>query len=144
MGNAKIVDITKQLGETFNLEAKLEMYKDVMYFCSKYLVYAEGAYRFVPDPIKSFTKLGRFDMYCKEHVDEYYISFVDNMRVLRNLEIREILDKHTVKRHRKHFINEVRSVRPIIDYLVRLTYDMYEFRKCFRCLLTVCLSSISR
>jgi hypothetical protein len=129
--NAKIVDISKQLGETFNLEAKLEMFKDSMYFCSKYLIYVEYAYRFVPCPLKLFTKLGRYDMFCKEHVEEYFISFVDNVKPLRNFTVKCELNKHAITRNAKGFVHKPLDLNAIMDYLVYLSHDQHEFKRLF-------------
>jgi hypothetical protein len=60
----------------FNLESKFFFYNK-SYFCSKFLLNCEGLWRFVPDPLKILTKLGRRDLVNDEHVEEYRISLVD-------------------------------------------------------------------
>lgn len=51
-------NIFDMLSKLFNLEAKV-MYYENAYFCSKFLLYDDDRYYFVPDPLKLVSKLGR-------------------------------------------------------------------------------------
>jgi len=47
-----IPDNTEQIAQTFNLTAKVENYKESMYFASKFFIFANDTWLLVPDPIK--------------------------------------------------------------------------------------------
>ena len=67
----------------FNFETELLEYDGSHFYAGNFIVLADGHnIRLVPDPLKSVIKLGRNDMYCPEHVSEYYISFADNHKVI--------------------------------------------------------------
>lgn len=57
---------------------------DSMYFSSKFLINVNERWVFVPDPIKQIVRLGRDDLFCTEHVNEYYISFADNNKLYKS------------------------------------------------------------
>ncbi|URQ09136.1 RNA-dependent RNA polymerase [Halyomorpha halys negev-like virus 1] len=68
----------RRLQNWYNLEAKL-MNFTIPYFCSKFLLFVDNKWIFVPDTIKLLIKLGRSDMVDYEHVEAYRISFADNL-----------------------------------------------------------------
>ena len=64
--------------DTFNFESKILDFDGSMYYCGNFLVMAQGYVRLVPDPLKAIIKLGRFDLFCRQQVEEYWRSFSDN------------------------------------------------------------------
>lgn len=70
---------TQHFGLKFNLEIKFFEFEH-SYFCSKFLLPIDGRWRFVADPVKFMTKLGRFDMVNPAHIEEYRVSFVDTVK----------------------------------------------------------------
>nr|QNM37806.1 RNA-dependent RNA polymerase [Frankliniella occidentalis associated virga-like virus 2] len=76
-GKVKFKDKSAECALKFNLEAKFLYHYSYPYFCSKFLIKADGRTRFVPDPIKLIKKLGRSDMRDFEHVEEYRRSLYD-------------------------------------------------------------------
>lgn len=62
----------------YNLEAK-RMSFDIPYFCSKFLINSVNGWIFVPDLLKLIIKLGRSDLVDFVHVEEYRVSFLDNL-----------------------------------------------------------------
>ncbi|UHK03236.1 MAG: polyprotein [Hangzhou merodon fulcratus virga-like virus 1] len=74
----------------FNLEAKL-FKRENLYFCSKFLIYEDCKWHFIPDILKLVGKLGRKDLRNFEHAEEYRISLcdllsgVDNKRIIPSL-----------------------------------------------------------
>jgi len=97
--NAIIVDQSKHLAEIFNLSAKIENFPEAPMFSSKFLVYAEGYYRFIPDPIKVITRLGVDDLYCGEHVKEFARSFANTNQSYLNAEVRRKVAVMAEKRY---------------------------------------------
>lgn len=73
-----ILDLTsvEYFEQVFNLEVKLFQRK-YPYFCSKFLIFAGGRWRFLPDLLKTVTKLGRHDLRNLDHVEEYRVSMAD-------------------------------------------------------------------
>nr|AQM55272.1 hypothetical protein 1 [Big Cypress virus]AQM55275.1 hypothetical protein 1 [Big Cypress virus]AQM55278.1 hypothetical protein 1 [Big Cypress virus]AQM55281.1 hypothetical protein 1 [Big Cypress virus]AQM55284.1 hypothetical protein 1 [Big Cypress virus] len=69
---------TQHFGLKFNLEIKFFNY-EFSYFCSKFLLPVDGKWKFTPDPVKFFTKIGRHDLVNPAHVEEYRISCIDNL-----------------------------------------------------------------
>lgn len=70
----------------FNMEAKLLNY-DHPYFCSKFLICVDDHWRFIPDPLKVVSKLGRKDLANFDHCREYYVSICDLMAEYRDATI---------------------------------------------------------
>nr|APG77744.1 RdRp [Hubei virga-like viurs 8] len=64
----------------FNLEVKYFYFKS-FYFCSKFLIWDEGRFSFVPDPVKLLVKLGRRDIRNFQHLEEYRVSHVDLLKI---------------------------------------------------------------
>ena len=84
-------DTSSIFGAAFNLEAKLLNYNS-WYFCSKFMVYSNGKYHLVPDPVKLITKLGRTDLVNWEHVEEYRVSLKDLCSVFNDVTMVEKLN----------------------------------------------------
>nr|WRO44519.1 helicase-RNA polymerase [Tea plant necrotic ring blotch virus] len=74
------------LTRRYNFEVKLFDFK-YHYFCSKFILPVCGKWCIVPDPLKRAVKLGRSDLANEEHVEEYRISFRDNVRIYRSFEV---------------------------------------------------------
>nr|QVG74719.1 RNA-dependent RNA polymerase [ssRNA positive-strand virus sp.] len=72
-----------KLAYLYNLEAKLLTFA-TPYFCSKFLIPSTDKWLFVPDTIKLINKLGRNDLVDYVHVEEYRISFLDNLHYYKN------------------------------------------------------------
>lgn len=64
----------------FNMEVKLLNFK-FPYFCSKFIVPYDNQWYVVPDLAKMCVKLGRKDLVSWEHIEEYRISTLDNLKV---------------------------------------------------------------
>nr|QED42903.1 putative RdRp [Entomophthora virgavirus B] len=71
------------LSTRYNLEAKVLDYR-TPYFCSKFLIITADGWLFVPDTVKLIGKLGRRDLVDYNHVEEYRISFNDNLAFYRD------------------------------------------------------------
>jgi len=85
---APLPDNTQRIAEYFNLEAKIETFPDALYFSSRYLIFAQGRWLFVPDPVKAVFRLGRNNVYCKKHAELMHVSFKDNFKYYRSQEVR--------------------------------------------------------
>lgn len=79
---------TQHFALRFNLEVKFFSYEH-SYFCSKFLLPVNGKWRFTPDPLKLFTKLGRRDLVNEAHIEEYRVSFQDNCKNFADFSICE-------------------------------------------------------
>jgi len=123
-----ILDKTENIASIFNIVAKIERHYDCAKFASKFEIYAEGVYMFVRDPIKSLIRLGRHDMFCKEHVKQYYVSFCDGHKELKSPYVRLELTKATFNRYKHKFKNpNYFAVELIIEFLTSLLYDEAKF-----------------
>lgn len=128
-----LLDKTDNISALFNIVAKIEKHFDCAKFASKFEIYVEGAYMFVRDPIKSIIRLGRHDMFCKQHVKEYYVSFCDGHKELKNLHVREELAKATYNRYMHKFkIANYYAVVTIINFLTSLLYDEQKFMNLYQ------------
>lgn len=76
-------DMNTLCANLFNLESKFFRYT-CPYFCSKFLIYVDNHWAFIPDPVKVLTKLGRSDFVDWEHVEEYRISCYDLFKPFSN------------------------------------------------------------
>jgi len=132
LGNVRVPDRSAEFAEIFNLTVKIEDYPQCPMFASQFLLYIDGYYRLIPDPLKLLIKLGRDDLYCGEHVDAYFISFCDKARVFRNNTVRMEAAKASLERHAKsmHFAPD--SLHAVPEYLCQLTNNKNEFRKLWK------------
>jgi hypothetical protein len=122
-----IFDQSKQIQETFNLEAKIEIFPGSHYFSSKFLIQSAGCWMMVPDPIKLIAKLGRDDLYCREHVEEYYISFCDNYKYFKCALIRNQLATMIVDRYSKKLNVKTADAHVLVDFLATLLNYKQDF-----------------
>lgn len=122
-----IPDRSKVLGELFNLDAKLDNFPYGHYFSSRFLIFVNGFWMYVPDPLKAISKLGRDDMFCKEHIKEYCTSFSDNYKLYKCADVRAELTKATYRKYQKYFINKDIDLRIIVDFLASLIDNVDKF-----------------
>lgn len=87
---ADFADRTLFMAQMYNLEAKVLGY-ELGYFWSKFLLYDEDRFYFVPDPVKLVSKLGRKDLKNYEHVEDYRISLMDLTSIYNNPVVSELL-----------------------------------------------------
>jgi hypothetical protein len=83
----------------FNISLKLFIY-DYPSFCSKFIIDVDGRWLAIPDPLKALVKLGRYDIANEEHLQEYFISMCDNLKVLRDARIWSELSRAVICRYR--------------------------------------------
>lgn len=82
-------DLVQRCSSVFNLEVKLLTY-NTPYFCSKFLIPMDPEHWIVlPDPWKLVIKLGRNDLVNFEHVEQYRVSLMDNLRNYFKRELHE-------------------------------------------------------
>nr|QGA87337.1 hypothetical protein [Hammarskog virga-like virus] len=70
------LDSVQFFESVFNLEVKL-FRRRFPYFCSKFLIFAGGQWRFLPDLLKMVIKFGRHDLRNPEHIEDYRVSLKD-------------------------------------------------------------------
>lgn len=126
----KLFDQSKHIANIFNLNAKLEYFPNGMYFSSKFLIFVEYQWLFIPDPIKAIFRLGRDDLFCKEHIELYYISYCDNMKWYKNHNVRREVNNAVRHRYKSAFKRDT-DVTLIINYLTQLIDDKKEFLSLF-------------
>nr|URS65734.1 polyprotein [Negevirus sp.] len=84
-------DFTDVFTRFFSFECKsLTGYKYI-YYCSKFLYFANGSWHFIPDLLKIIIKLGRADLSNYTHVDLYRISICDLIKNLSDVSAVNIL-----------------------------------------------------
>nr|WAK77762.1 MAG: RNA-dependent RNA polymerase [Fort Crockett virus] len=69
------------LKRKYNFDSKVLDYKYSL-FCSKFIIRHSGLFYFLPDIFKMVVKLGRRDLKDKYHLEEYRVSFLDNIKAL--------------------------------------------------------------
>lgn len=122
-----IPDRSQLIGQIFNLDAKLDNFPYGHYFSSRFLLFSNGTWILVPDPMKAIFKLGRNDMYCKEHIIEYHTSFADNLKHYLCLSIRHLLASAAQQKYHKYFITKEINLITIIEFLASLTLNREKF-----------------
>lgn len=122
----KLFDQSRHIAAIFNLSAKLEYFPKAMYFSSKFLIQVQNQWLFLPDPLKVIFKLGRDDMFCKEHIELYYISFCDNLKWYKNQFIREKLIETTYERYKINFKRQS-DLSCIVYFISSLINDKRKF-----------------
>lgn len=86
------------LSTRYNFEVKLFDFK-YHYFCSKFVLSVDNRWVIVPDPLKRAVKLGRNDLRNYDHVEEYRISFKDNVKNYNDLRVLEELNLAFTERY---------------------------------------------
>ena len=108
------------------------VHKEAIYFCSKFIVFVEGVWLVVPDPIKGVIRLGRKDMFCKEHVTLYYKSYKDNFKSYRNSTVRRVVANAALKRYGVKFKYKPVDISDITEFLGDLLTNDDKFLKLFK------------
>lgn len=127
-----ITDQSDQIAHVFNLTAKIEFFPDAIYFSSKFLIWSEGNWYLVPDPIKHLVRLGRHDMFCEEHVECYYESFKLNLRWLDNTTIQQSISRSICKRYERKFTYPIEEVDILIKFLCDISKHRNKFKSLFQ------------
>jgi len=122
-----IVDHSKTLADVFNLDAKLVYMPEAIYFASRFLIQFNGTWWFVPDPLKAVVRLGRNDLYCKEHVELYHASFADNLKYYRNPEVRIAATEAAYKRYKSTMHGNPDNIDVIGEFINDLTLSKGRF-----------------
>jgi hypothetical protein len=125
--NDVISDRSHLLSTVFNLDAKIENYPYGHYFSSRFLLQLNGTWRFVPDPMKIIFKLGRSDMYCREHVEEYFVSFCDNNKLYKCSKVRDAVATASHNRYKKYFANKDIPLTMITEFIGSLLDNKDKF-----------------
>ncbi|AEQ55300.1 polymerase [Blueberry necrotic ring blotch virus] len=88
----------KILSTRYNFEVKLFDFQ-YHYFCSKFVLNVNGRWVVTPDPLKRAVKLGRADLRNFDHVEEYRVSFIDNVKTYNNSAVVEKLSLAVMERY---------------------------------------------
>jgi len=124
-------DTTAHISKIFNMVAKFEEFPTAIAFSSMFLVYAEGSYYWVPDPVKALVKLTRKDMYCKEHAELYHISFCDNFRGYLNASIRCAVAEAAATRYSKKLGLDIVHMYDAVNFLASCARSSTRFERLF-------------
>jgi hypothetical protein len=125
--NQIVPDRSKVIAEIFNLDAKLDNFPGGHYFSSRFLLFVRNTWLFVPDPMKAIFKLGRDDMYCKEHIEEYHRSFADNYKLYKCALVRREVSKAAAIRYNRYFINRDVDISAFAEFIASLVIDKDKF-----------------
>ena len=129
--NHAIVDKSQQIADVFNLIAKLDNFATAPYFSGKFLIYSDGNYYLIPDPVKIITRLGRSDCYCKEHAELAWMSFSDNYKCYRDLDIRTNVCIAAANRYNKVSKTKINDLTGFGDFICNLVVNKQNFIKLF-------------
>lgn len=130
-GNYPLTDQSGIIAQIFNMTAKVENFPDAPYFASKLLIHVQQNYYLVPDPIKAITRLGKHDMYCKEHVELAWISFADNFRCYLNPDIRLAACIAACNRIQRVALTKIQDITIFGDFLAYLVSNKTAFVNLF-------------
>jgi len=117
--------------DVFNLVSKIVTNNDAPFYTGKLLLHVRGCWLLVPDPIKALVKLGRSDLYCKEHVLLYYTSFSDVMHLYKDNDVRNKLKVSCLHRYAGVLNVNINIVEIFIDFLASLVFSKSKFVNCF-------------
>nr|QZN83593.1 putative helicase-RdRP protein [Tomato fruit blotch virus] len=113
------------LSTKYNFEVKLFMFR-YHYFCSKFVLEHDDNWFMIPDPLKRAVKLGRHDLANFDHVEEYRISFLDNVKHYSNLSLADILTRALCDRYNCSF-----DCNPAISAMHQMAVDKELFKTLF-------------
>nr|QAY29261.1 putative RNA-dependent RNA-polymerase [Bombus-associated virus Vir1] len=103
--------------DLFNFEAKtLPQYK-FPYFCGKFLIFVGNNIYFVPDPIRTITKIGRRDLRNEDHIEQYRVSLKDVLAPLNNVLIFPDLSAAITERYKTERSDHLAVIHSIL-YLI--------------------------
>jgi hypothetical protein len=114
------------LSSLFNFEVKQLTYDGSVYYAGFFVDVIEGFVRLMPDPVKCILSLGREDMYCREHILEYYTSFKDNYSIYSNAVIRRRAAAQASIRYSKVFKSNV-PIDIFCDFIASLLCNEEQF-----------------
>lgn len=126
-----ISDKSQEMADIFNLSARIELYSKSIYFSSHFFINTNGKWYMVPDPIKAFTRLGRHDIFCYEHLICYHTSFQDNLKDYKNSNVRYHLNIAAMDRYANKFIAAPTNLNTLIMFLTNLVYNRSDFIELF-------------
>lgn len=122
-----IRDQSAIIASLFNLIAKIEFHPNCPCFSSHFVVNVNGWWRFVPDPMKAIIRIGRKDMYCREHAIYYHESFKDNMKYFTNESVKIAMNKVVIARYKGVFATSLDSLFCIFDFINMLVKSQQKF-----------------
>jgi len=122
-----VIDQSGQIGKIFNLIAKIENFPSAPMFSSRFLVRVKNHWMFVPDPVKVVVKLGRGDIYCKEHCLLYHRSFCDNLMMFLDSEVRFQVEKVVKIRYEDKWMSMPNDVSVLTNFIASLVSDKSKF-----------------
>jgi hypothetical protein len=122
-----VIDNAKIISDVFNLIAKLENFGKAPYFAGRFLIHAEGTFLLVPDPLKVITRLGKRDMFCQKHVQLAWISFADNYRCYKSLEVRIKVCNAAALRYARISKTEQMDFTLFGDFICELVTNEHKF-----------------
>lgn len=128
--NSKFVRI-QDTAEIFNLVSKLVSKSTAPMFTNRFLVFVKGSWLFVADPLKIITRLGRDDMYCKQHIELCYVSYCDNCKLYKDKSVRDALVKAMLLRYHTTLAVTPVNATNIVNFLAGLTYSVDRFTSCY-------------
>lgn len=118
---------TEFIAKAFNLVSKPVSMHQAPMFASRFLICVGGCYRFVTDPLKAITRLGRRDLYCRDHVRLLYISYKDNLSTYMDAEVRLLVAAAATIRYSKVLGIKYPQAMCIVDFLAGLLYNERAF-----------------
>jgi hypothetical protein len=112
------------LGQTFNFEAKIDVY-DFGYFCGFFVLPDHaGTPRMVRDPLRVMLKLGRWDVVDQSLLEETYVSFRDSVRGYDDEGVLRVL---TVAACQMYKLQDCGAMSVLLASIVTLLRDKSEF-----------------
>nr|QQM16332.1 putative replicase [Tohsystermes virus] len=110
-----VIDLSELVNNVFNLEAKFFYFK-YFYFCSKFVVFVDGRWYVVPDPVKMLIKLGRKDIRTMDHLEEYVQSHKDLCKLYDNYMLDIVVEEAITERY-PWMVGSVRALCGSLYYL---------------------------
>jgi len=118
-------EVTSKMADTYNLIAKA-LTVDQGYFCSEYVVHTPRGIKFLRDPIKAVTSLGRCDASDEDKLRENFISFKDSLAGYDDLVNLRHLDRAVCTR-----LKFKKTIMPMLIALYTLTTSFGYYRRLF-------------
>lgn len=111
------------LARLYNLTTKI-FSNAIGYFCGFYLVHMNHKVYLVADPVRRTIKLGRMDMATEEQIQEYYVSFRDNLINYDNELVKDTVCRGVIERYPTNPVD----VRALLDVMSHLRNNYKSFR----------------
>ncbi|MEN2499586.1 MAG: hypothetical protein MHMPM18_003788 [Marteilia pararefringens] len=128
--NVDVEDRSQYIMNVFNLFTKIEVFENSIYFASKFFINVHGAWWAVPDPIKNAVRIGRHDMFCREHVVECERSLRDNLQYLCDEGVRQALAIAVSDRYAKKLMS-TSEVLTVINFLACIVYGYLDLSQLY-------------